>query len=61
MAMPYGIQLVFVQKIAFIVSKFNKTGARASVFDSNMHQIVYQLELHAQTPSRELTALLQTS
>jgi len=34
---------------------------RVSVFDWNMRQIVYRLELRPETPLGELTAILQTS
>jgi len=35
-----------VQKITFVIKKFTKTSAtRASLFDSNMHQIVCRLGL----------------
>jgi len=42
MVTPYGIKLVFVQKITFIPRKINKN---AALFDFNMHQIVCRLGL----------------
>jgi len=40
---PYDIKLVLLQKITFALRKSTKTAA--TVFDSNMHQIVCRLGL----------------
>jgi len=43
---PYDIELVFVQKITFVLRKINKSAAtRVALSDSNMHQIVCRLRL----------------
>ena len=58
MVTPYGIKIVFVQKIAFVfLRNSTETAAkRAALFDSNMHQIVCRLGFR-QTPLGKLTAL----
>ena len=53
---PYDIELVFVQKITFVLRKINKSAAtRVALSDSNMHQIVCRPRPHW----GELTALPQ--
>ena len=57
---PYDIELVFVQKITFVLRKINKSAAtRVALSDSNMHQIVCRLRLRPRPHWGELTALPQ--